>query len=82
MVINEGSGVGVQVTVGPDAPEMLLRLSCSLLAPGTAEPVRVTTDAAYYEENPESLELWSLGNSFFTSPELLANDDEPRAATT
>ena len=54
----------------------------SLLAPGMAEPVRVTTDAAYYEENPESLELWSPGNPFFTSPELLADDDEPRAGTT
>ena len=50
--------------------------------PGMDEPVRVTTDAAYYEENSESVELWSPGNPFFTAPELLADDDEPRAGTT
>ena len=38
----------------------------SLLAPGMVEPVRVTTEAAYYEENSEGVELWSPGNPLFT----------------
>ncbi|MCY4661756.1 MAG: SNF2-related protein [Acidobacteria bacterium] len=54
----------------------------SLQAPGMAEPIRVTTDAAYYEENAESVELWSPGNPFFTAPDLLLEDDEPRAGET
>ncbi|MDE2905990.1 MAG: helicase-related protein, partial [Acidobacteriota bacterium] len=49
----------------------------SLLAPGMAEPVRVTTDTAYYEENSESVELWSPGNPFFTAPEMLPDNEEP-----
>jgi hypothetical protein len=36
-----------------------------LTAPGMSKPVRVTTDAAYYDENPESVELWSPGNPLF-----------------
>ena len=43
----------------------------SLLAPGMRWPIRVTTDPAYYEENSESVELWSPGNPFFEAPELL-----------
>ena len=43
----------------------------SLLAPGMQQPIRVTTDPAYYEENSESVELWSPGNGFFRAPELL-----------
>ena len=54
----------------------------SLLAPGMAEPVRVTTDPAYYEENSESVELWSPGNPLFTAPEMLADDEEPPACET
>ncbi len=54
----------------------------SLLAPGMAEPVRVTTEAAYYEENSESVELWSPGNPLFTAPEMLPDDEEPAAAVT
>ena len=54
----------------------------SLLAPGMAAPVRVTTDAAYYEENAESVELWSPGNPFFTAPEMLPDDEEPAAGET
>ena len=45
----------------------------SLLAPGMQQPIRVTTDPAYYEENSESVELWSPGNRFFEAPELLPN---------
>ena len=35
-----------------------------------------------YEENSESVELWSPGNPFFTAPDLLpAADDVPVGAT-
>ena len=51
----------------------------SLLAPGMVEPVRVTTEAAYYEENSESVELWSPENPLFTASEMLADDEEPAA---
>lgn len=47
-----------------------------LLAPGMQEPIRVTTDTTYYEENSESVELWSPGNPLFTEPEMLPDDDE------
>ena len=42
-----------------------------LLAPGMSEPVRATTDPAYYEEHAESVELWSPGNPLFMPPEFL-----------
>ena len=35
------------------------------------EPLRVTTDPAYYEANAESVEFWSPGNPLFQPPELL-----------
>jgi superfamily II DNA or RNA helicase len=54
----------------------------SLLAPGMIGPIRVTTDAAFYEENSDSVELWSPGNPFFTAPEMLAADDEPATGQT
>ncbi len=54
----------------------------SLLAPGMPEPIRVTTDAAYYEENSESVELWSPGNPLFTAPEMLPADQESEAGET
>ena len=54
----------------------------SLLAPGMAEPIRVTTDAAYYEENSNSVELWSPGNPFFTAPELVPDNDPPTTDVT
>ncbi len=54
----------------------------SLLAPGMAEPIRVTTAAAYYEEHAESVELWSPGNPWFTAPEMLADEEEPAAGVT
>ena len=54
----------------------------SLLAPGMPQPVRVTTDPAYYEENAESVELWSPGNPFFEPPEHLPETaDLPAGAT-
>ena len=39
-----------------------------LLAPAMSEPVRVTTDLAFYEEHPESVELWPPGNPLFKPP--------------
>ena len=48
----------------------------SLLAPGMQQPIRVTTDPAYYEENSESVELWSPGNPFFEAPALLPDTDD------
>ena len=48
----------------------------SLLAPGMQQPIRVTTDPAYYEENSESVELWSPGNPFFEAPALLPGTDD------
>ena len=33
--------------------------------PGMREPVRVTTDAEYYEQHADSVELWSPGNPLF-----------------
>ncbi|MCV5090757.1 hypothetical protein OFC13_29445, partial [Escherichia coli] len=41
----------------------------SFLSPGMAQPVRVSTDPAYYEENADSVELWSPGNPTFPAPE-------------
>lgn len=40
-----------------------------LSVPGAQEPLRVTTDPDYYEENAESVELWSPGNPLFQIPE-------------
>lgn len=46
------------------------------LAPGMKKPVRITTDAGYYEENVESVELWSPGNPLFPSPDIIAERQE------
>ena len=37
----------------------------------------MTTDLAYFEEHPESLELWSPGNRLFTPPEFTTRTDDP-----
>ena len=47
----------------------------SLLAPGMAAGLRVTTDPEYYEANADSLELWSPGNPLFQAPEFIAGED-------
>ena len=54
----------------------------SLLAPGMRQPIRVTTDPEYYEENSESVELWSPGNPLFKAPEDLPGTDEIPVDTT
>ena len=38
---------------------------------GMREFVRVTTNPAYFEENAESVELWSPGSPTFRAPEGL-----------
>ncbi len=43
-----------------------------LLTPGMPEPLRVTTDPAYYEQHADSVELWSPGNPLFKPPEFVA----------
>ena len=48
----------------------------SYLAPGMSERVRVTTDAGYYEQHADSVELWSPGNPLFPAPDNAAPADE------
>jgi len=43
--------------------------------PGAAASIRVSTDPAYYEQNADTIELWSPGNPVF--PELDGADEEP-----
>jgi hypothetical protein len=45
-------------------------------APGMAAPVRVTTDPDYYEQHPDSTELWSPGSPVFPVPEAVAGTGE------
>ena len=47
-----------------------------LLAPGMAEPLRVTTDPQYFEENADSLEFWSPGSPLFIPPEFVVQHDQ------
>ena len=58
------------------------RREYGFLAPGMTERLRVTTDPEYFEENAESLELWSPGNPLFTPPEFTPQADEPPADKT
>ncbi len=44
--------------------------------PGMAAPVRVTTDPDYYEQHPDSTELWSPGSPVFPLPEAAAGTEE------
>ena len=48
------------------------RREYALQAPGMPEPLRVTTDPAYYEQHAGSVELWSPGNPLFRPPEFAA----------
>ena len=47
--------------------------------PGFVQAVRVATDPAYYEQNADSVELWSPGNPTFPVPEDAI--DQPLGAT-
>ncbi len=53
----------------------------SLLASGMQEAIRVTTDPDYYQQNSESVELWSPGNPFFPCVETLQDSDLPAGLT-
>jgi hypothetical protein len=48
--------------------------------PGMTEPLRVTTDPAYFDAHPESTELWSPGSPLFPNPEVVASVEEVVAA--
>jgi hypothetical protein len=49
------------------------------LAPGMEAEIRVTTDARFFEENAESVELWSPGGVVFPDAEEVAEGvDSPR----
>lgn len=50
----------------------------SYLAPGMPAPVRVTADPDYYDQHPDSTELWSPGSPLFPTPEVTASPDELR----
>ncbi|MEX2285270.1 MAG: hypothetical protein WEE89_22485 [Gemmatimonadota bacterium] len=54
---------------GADA-KPLQAIEYSYSVPGFSAPVRVTTNAEYYEQNPESVELWSPGSPLFPRPEV------------
>ena len=43
----------------------------ALLAPGMDREVRVTTEAAYYEDHAENVELWSPGNPLFHTVDIV-----------
>jgi hypothetical protein len=45
------------------------------LAPGMASTVRVSTDPDYYEENSDSVELWSPGNPLMPIAEAAVNGE-------
>ncbi len=49
----------------------------ALSMPGMSEPLRVTTDPAYFEEHAESVELWSPGNPLFVPPEFTDCPERP-----
>jgi superfamily II DNA or RNA helicase len=44
--------------------------------PGMSAPVRVTTSPAYFDEHPESVELWSPGSPIFPLPESVLPTEE------
>ena len=48
----------------------------ALRALGIDEEVRVTTEAEYYDEHAESVELWSPGNPLFSGPSMAPTTTE------
>ena len=53
----------------------------SYCAPGMQEAVRATTDADFYVENSESVELWSPGSPVFPVVGDVVSTDEYRSAS-
>jgi superfamily II DNA or RNA helicase len=70
-VINSPSAMPPGISVTPMGAR-----EYAYLAPGMAQPIRVTTDPDYYEEHAESVELWSPGSPLFPSPDVVAAVDE------
>ena len=54
----------------------------SLIAPDATDSVRVTTDPEYFDQHPDSLELWSPGNPLFKGPKLASPVALPPAGAT
>lgn len=50
---------------GYEAKELAGGKDYAYRAPGQVVHIRVTTDAAYYEQHSESVELWSMGSPIF-----------------
>nr|WP_246776865.1 SNF2-related protein [Microvirga sp. VF16] len=44
--------------------------------PGLIQPIRVSTDPAYYEQHAETMELWSPGNPAFPGPDQVPTEDD------
>ena len=59
---------------GYDAQTNLGSKEVGLVGPEMTERIRVTTDPAYFEENPESLEFWSPGSPLFPNENTLLDD--------
>ena len=57
----------------------------SFSQPGMVEPIRITPDPGFYEEHPESVELWSPGSPAFAIPDTASSPGDlanARAALT
>lgn len=50
-------------------------------APGMAEEIRVTTDPTYFEQHPESVELWSPGSALFPTGDDASHASHADAVT-
>jgi SNF2 family DNA or RNA helicase len=63
---------GIEVT--PTGPK-----DFAFSIPGMPRPVRVTTDPVFFDEHPESTELWSPGSPVFPAPDVVATPEEVSA---
>ena len=54
----------------------------SLLSTDATEAVRVTTDPEFFDQHPDSLELWFPGDPLFKGPRLASPVTLPSAGTT
>jgi superfamily II DNA or RNA helicase len=64
---------GIEVT--PSGPK-----DFAFTMPGMLRPIRVTTDPAFFDEHPESTELWSPGSPVFPEPDIVASPEEASTA--
>ena len=53
-----------------------VRSGAKFSMPGMTESVRVTTNASYFDDHPDSLELWSAGNPAFPTLEATVSAEE------